>query len=262
MSQYEFLEFSEADGVARINLNRPAQANALDLPLAKELVAATAACKASSTVRAVILTGNGKLFCAGGDLGSMANAEGPVDKHLKELADTCHVAYINILTMRAPVVMAVNGAAAGIGFGLSMVGDITLASDKSSFLLAYTAAGLSPDGGTSKILPLVVGLKRAKELALLNRKLSAEEALEWGIVNQVVAADELMAAAEKMASRLATGPTNAFGSVKKLMLDALTQSLGDTMDAESVTIAANAVSPDGTEGIDAFMNKRKPEYKG
>lgn len=158
--------------------------------------------------------------------------------------------------------MAVNGAAAGIGFGLSMVGDITLASDQSSFLLAYTAAGLSPDGGTSKILPLVVGLKRAKELAILNRKLSAEEALEWGIVNQIVPADELLAAAEKMASRLASGPTNAFGSVKTLMLDALTQSLNETMDAESVTIAANAMSPDGTEGIDAFMNKRKPEYKG
>lgn len=262
MSEYQFLEFSEADGIARITLNRPAQANALDLPLAKELVAATAACKDSKTVRAVILTGNGKLFCAGGDLGSMANADGPVDKHLKELADTCHVAYTNILTMRAPVIMAVNGAAAGIGFGLSMVGDITLAADNSSFLMAYTAAGLSPDGGASKLLPLVVGMKRAKELTLLNRKLSAEEALDWGIVNQVVPADELIAAAEKMASRLASGPTNAFGSVKTMMLDALTQSVNQTMDQESVTIAANAVSADGTEGIDAFMNKRKPEYKG
>ena len=262
MSNYEFIEYSLENGLARITLNRPKQANALDLPMAKELVAATQECRDNNDVRAVLLTGNGKLFCAGGDLASMAKATGPVDEHLHELASTCHIAYNNILKMRAPVVVAVNGPAAGIGLGLALIGDVTLAADHASFLMAYTAAGLSPDGGSSKLLPLAVGLKRAKDLALTNRKLSASEAENWGIVSQVLPAEALMPSAEKLASRLASGPTNAFGHVKRLMLEALEVSLQHTLDDEATTIASSAVGADGTEGIDAFMNKRKPEFKG
>jgi len=262
MSNYENIQYSLKDGLATITLNRPNQGNSFDLPTAREFVTATTECRENKAVRAVLLTGNGKLFCAGGDLGSMANADGPVDKHLLVLANTCHVAYNNILKMRAPVVVAVNGPAAGIGLGLALIGDITLASDKASFLMAYTAAGLSPDGGSTRLLPLVIGFKRAKDMAITNRKLSAAEAENWGLVSRVIPAEELMGDAEKVAMRLASGPTDAYGSVKQLMLDALDLSLQHTLDDEAKTIARNAVSTDGSEGIDAFMNKRKPEYKG
>jgi len=262
MNDYKYLEFSVEDSIATITLNRPEAANALNIELASELNHVTNICQHDNNVRAVILTGNGKLFCAGGDLSSMATAGEKVDLALKELTDQCHSAFTSLMRMRAPVIIAVNGAAAGIGLSLALIGDITIASDKASFTTAYTAAGLSPDGGATYLLPRAIGFKRAKEMMLTNRKVGATDALDWGMVNQLVSHESLLDEAHSIAKRLAQGPTNAFGSVKSLMLSGFAESLESQMALEAEAIGKNAVSSDGQEGINAFLERRRPDFWG
>jgi 2-(1,2-epoxy-1,2-dihydrophenyl)acetyl-CoA isomerase len=182
MNQFNCLEFSQDGSVATITLNRPDAGNAFNLELASELNNVARQCREDSSIRAVILTGNGKLFCAGGDLASMAEAGDKVDLALKDLTDQCHEAYATLLSMPAPVVVAVNGASAGIGVSLTLIGDITIASEKASFTMAYTAAGLTPDGGATYLLPRAIGYKRAKEMMITNRKVnrSANPGTETG----------------------------------------------------------------------------------
>ncbi len=262
MNNFELVEFSVENGVATITLNRPSAGNAVNLLLATELNQAANLCCYNSSVRAVILNANGKLFCAGGDLAAMAQAGENVDSLLKDIAEQCHAAYSTLQRMRAPVIAAINGPAAGIGFSLSLAADIAIASDKASFLMAYTAAGLSPDGGISYLLPKMIGLRRAKEMALSNRKLSANEALDWGLVNKVVAGDDLQQEALALATTLAQGATNAIGSAKSLFLSGDTQSLETQMILEAGEIAKNAKTKDGQEGIHAFLERRKADFTG
>jgi len=163
--------------------------------------------------------------------------------------------------MDAPVIAAVNGTAAGAGVGLVAMADLALCARSSKFNLAYTRAGLSPDAGTSFLLPRTVGLKRAMELLLLNRTLSAAEAHDWGLVNEVVAEEELLGRAVALAEELAAGACGAYGATKRLVA----QSLGafeSQMVLESETIAARAVSAEGAEGISAFLEKRTPHFPG
>lgn len=262
MSDFKNLEFLLDGAVATITLNRPDHANALDLDMASELARAARLCQRDSDIRAVVLTGNGKLFCAGGDLASMADAGEEVDLALKGLTDQCHAAFSTMMRMRAPVIVAVNGAAAGIGLSLALVGDITIASEKASFTMAYTAAGLSPDGGATYLLPRAIGYKRAKEMMISNRRLSATEALDWGLVNQVVAPEALLEEAQTQAKRLAKGATDAFGSVKSLLLTGFSESLETQMALEAQAIGKNATGADGQEGVSAFLEKRRPLFKG
>jgi len=262
MSEYELLEFSLDAGIATITLNRPDAANAFNLTLATELNHAANRCQQESDVRAVILCANGKLFSAGGDLGVMSEAGNQVDAVLKQLTDQLHSAISIFMRMRAPLIVAVNGAAAGIGLSLALIGDITIASEKASFMLAYTAAGLSPDGAATYLLPKIVGIKRAREMMITNRRLTATEALEWGMVNQVVGADALLDETLVLAKSIAQGPTNAFGSVKSLVLSGFGESLESQMRLEVEEIIRNAIGKDGREGIDAFLNKRQPRFNG
>ena len=152
--------------------------------------------------------------------------------------------------------------AAGGGFSMALFGDIVFAARSAKFVMAYTNAGLSPDGSSSYYLPRVVGLRRAQELMLTNRMLSAEEAQEWGIVTTVVDDDVLLEEAEKLANKLANGPTRAYGAVKKLLSRTFEQSLEEQLEIESRHIAKMADSVDGREGLDAFLKKRKPSFKG
>jgi 2-(1,2-epoxy-1,2-dihydrophenyl)acetyl-CoA isomerase len=164
--------------------------------------------------------------------------------------------------MRAPLVVAVNGTAAGAGMSLAVSGDLVLAADVAKFTMAYTAAGLSPDGSSSYFLPRLIGLRRTQELMLTNRRLSAQEAFEWGLVNRVVAADDLQQQARALAAQLAQGPTRAFGTVKRLLNESFTGTLETQMELEARGIAAMAGTPDGREGIQAFLEKRKPSFSG
>jgi 2-(1,2-epoxy-1,2-dihydrophenyl)acetyl-CoA isomerase len=261
MSEYELLDFHVEAEIATITLNRPDAANAFNLTMATELNHAANRCAHNPGVRVVVLCANGKLFSAGGDLSVMSDAGNQVDAALKQLTDQLHGAFSTLMRMRAPLIVAVHGAAAGIGLSLALIGDITIASEKASFTLAYTAAGLSPDGGATYLLPRVVGIKRAKEMMITNRRLSAAEALDWGMVNQVVAADDLLDETAATAKSIAQGATNAFGSVKSLLLSSFTESFESQMVLEVEAIAENAMSENGREGIRAFLEKRQPDFK-
>ncbi|MCZ6590205.1 MAG: enoyl-CoA hydratase-related protein, partial [Alphaproteobacteria bacterium] len=164
--------------------------------------------------------------------------------------------------MDAPLVMAVNGTAAGGGFSLALAGDYVIAADSAKFISAYTASGLTPDGSSTYYLAKHVGLLRAKELILTNRLLSAEEACAWGLVSKVVPGDQLMDEAMATARAFATGPTRAYGIAKNLLTTAYSEALEAQLDAESRGIAVTMGSRDGRHGIESFLNKKKPEFTG
>ena len=258
----ETLIFTIENSVATITINRPNDANAMNLQLAKELAQAAMACDQSPGVRAVILTGTGKMFSAGGDLASFADAGNNVGSALKELTTYLHGAISTFSRMNAPLIVAVNGVAAGAGFSLVAAGDYCIASSKAKFTMAYTGAGLSPDCGASFYLPPLIGLRRTKELMLTNRLLKAEEALEWGILNEVVEPDELQSRALEFASQIATGPTKAFGAVKSLLLTSYSTSLETQLELEARAISRLGAGEDGQEGISAFLAKRKAVFSG
>jgi 2-(1,2-epoxy-1,2-dihydrophenyl)acetyl-CoA isomerase len=259
---FDNLTFEIKDGLARLTLNRPKAANSFNIDLTREFLEVATICADDSAIRAVLLTGTGRFFSAGGDLKNFAAAEDQVSKMVSETADTLHAAISKFARMNAPIVAAVNGPAAGAGMSLVCMTDIALAAESAIFNMAYTAAGLAPDGSSTYFLPRVVGIRRAKELMLTNRTLSAAEAHAWGIVERVVPDDDLMAEAEKLARDLASGPTLAFGAVKKLLLSSQNAQLEDQLDAETSAIVSMTRTLDGREGVAAFREKRKPDFKG
>jgi len=260
--KFENLLFDLSDHVARVTLNRPDAANGIDLALGRDLMRVAIRCDEDPEVRAVLLTGAGKMFCAGGDLKSFASFGDDLPAALKELTTYLHAATSRFARMDAPLVVAVNGAAAGAGMSLAVAGDLVVAAASAKFTMAYTAAGLSPDGSSSYYLPRLIGLRRTQELMLTNRRLSAEEALEWGLVNRVVPDETLLDEAGKLAAQLAQGPTRALGKVKTLLAASFAGTLETQMEQEARAIAEMAGAPDGKEGIQAFLEKRRPTFSG
>lgn len=220
----DFVSFERKGAVACITVTRPEVGNSMNEALVAGLSAAIRRCEADSEVRAVVLTGSGRFFCVGGELGGLQD---PVKTALGIRTMTLHLhAVITALArMRAPSIAAVNGAAAGAGLSLALGCDFLIASETAQFASAYAAAGLSPDGGQSWTLPRRVGAQRARVMMLQARKLSAAEALDWGLVDHVVAADALAGAARALAAELAAGPTAAFGRIKNLLADSACTSL-------------------------------------
>lgn len=253
------VKFELRDDVAWVTLNRPDSANTMNLQFGRDLLDAATRCRGTRGVRAVVITGEGKAFSFGGDLGAMMmNEGGNVEAYLRELTVDLHAAIVAFSRLDAPVIAAVNGTAAGAGMGLVLMADLAIAAEGARFSLAYTAVGLTPDGSTSYFLPRAVGTKRAMELVLTNRPLSAAEALDWGLVNKVVPDAEVVVEAGKLASRLAAGPLVAFGHAKRLMRSEA--SLEAQLEDESRTISSQARSPEAAEGISAFLGKRKPAF--
>lgn len=260
MSVPRTLRIERQGGVVIITLNRPDEANSLDATMAAELAAAAAHCDGDPEVRAVLLTGSGRFFCAGGDVKAMAGLGAHTAAALKRLADDLHRAIATFQRMRAPLVVAVNGPAAGAGFSLAVTGDIVLASEAASFTMAYTAIGLSPDGSSSWFLPRLIGLRRTQALMLTNRKLDAAQALDWGLVTEVVAADALADTALRQAQALAAGAAESQAVVKRLLLDSFANGLETQMEIEGRHIAHCAATADGQEGIRAFCERRRPRF--
>jgi 2-(1,2-epoxy-1,2-dihydrophenyl)acetyl-CoA isomerase len=246
--------------VGLVTLNRPDNANVLNLTMGRELLEAAIACGANPDVRAIVLTGAGKNFCFGGDLRGMMSEGGAVDAYLRELTSFLHQAISHFVRMDAPVIAAVNGTAAGAGVGLVAMADLAICARSAKFSLAYTGVALTPDGGTSFFLPRLIGTKRAMELILTNRPLGADEALSWGLVNQVVDDAACVEDALRLAEKLAAGPVHAFGKAKRLVAGA-SGALEAHLVLESETIAQQAASPEGQEGIKAFLEKRKAQYR-
>jgi 2-(1,2-epoxy-1,2-dihydrophenyl)acetyl-CoA isomerase len=248
-------------GVARLTLDRPDAGNGVNLELARELMEATTECSEDRNVRAVLVRGAGANFCVGGDLREFGTMDGRLPLHLKHVTTYLHAAIASLVRLDAPVVAAVQGSAAGAGFSLVCSCDLVVAAESARFLMAYTKVGLSPDGSGSWFLPRLVGTRRALELALTNRRLSAEEAHSWGVVNRVVADDRLGEEAELLVNQLAAGATAALADAKHLLHDSWDNQLETQLEHETLALARNA-GKDGLEGIRAFLEKRAPRFTG
>ena len=262
MSSDSTIRLERDGGIAKLTLTRPDAANALNMEMAQALMRAAIELDEDESVRAVLLTGEGKMFCAGGDLGAMNAAGDGTSAYLMELTTNLHAAISRFARMRAPIVTAVNGTAAGAGFSMMCATELAIASETAKFTMAYTGAGLSPDGSSTYFLPRIIGTRRTLELMLTNRVLNSAEALEWGLVNQVVPADELMSTAENLVEHLASGPTESYGLVKRLLLNSAYDSLESQMEHEARGIAGSSRTADGKEGIAAFLEKRRPQFGG
>jgi 2-(1,2-epoxy-1,2-dihydrophenyl)acetyl-CoA isomerase len=248
------------ESVAFLSLARPEAANTMNLEFGREFLAAAFAIEAAPSVRAVLLTGQGKNFCFGGDLKGMVASGSDVRAYLSELTTNLHAGMALLARLDAPVIAAVNGTAAGAGLGLVLAADLAIAARSAKFAPAYTGVGLTPDAGCTFMLPRAVGYKRAMELLLTNRVLDAQQALDWGLVNQVVEDGTLAETAAALAARLAAGPAGAFGAVKRLLAEA-EPGFEAQLARESRSIASRGMTAEGREGIAAFLEKRAPRFR-
>jgi len=247
-------------GVLTLTLNRPTAGNAIDIDLAHALMLAAIACDEDASIRCVVLTGAGKLFCAGGDIAAFAAAGEKTPSLIKELTAYLHAAIARFARMEKPLITAVNGAAAGAGFSLAILGDIAIGSAAASFTLAYGSIGLSPDGGATWLLPRLIGLRRTQELALTGQRLTAAQAASLGLITRAVEAAELAGEAAKLAAQLAAGPTRAFGRTRNLLHASFSTSLETQMENEARAIAACAGGAEAREGLAAFLAKRPANF--
>ena len=254
------IKLEVSNGLARLTLANPAAGNVLNMAAIEELAQAVERLKAQ-TPRAVLLRAEGKNFCVGGDIRSFSSApdRGAL---LEQMAGRLHESVAALAALPAPVIAVVQGAAAGAGLSLVAGADLVLAGRNANFTMAYTGIAFSPDGGATYFLPRLIGLRRTQEMALTNRRLSAEEALQWGLVTKVVDDDQLAAEGEALAQRIAAGPSFAFGAVKKLLNDGATRNLVTQLAAETQAIAATARSEDAGEGLAAFLERRPSKFKG
>ncbi len=256
---YETLLSDTKDGVRVLTLNRPEVLNALNARAGDELLDALREAERAPEVRCLLLTGSGRAFCAGADLRDHT----PGETSLGEILRTRYNRIIHhIRTMEKPVVAAVNGVAAGAGCNLALAADLRLASDRASFLQAFTRVGLIPDSGGTWLLPRLVGLGRALELMLLAEPIDAPTAERVGLVNRVVPHDDLMARAMEWAGRLANGPTRAYGLVKRGVEHNLTVGLRDALEYEALLQEVAGRTEDHREGVAAFLEKRPASYSG
>ena len=243
--------------VAIITLNRPESANALDDVMTRELFEVALACDQATDIRAVLLTAAGdRLFCGGGDLKVFAEAADQAGALVNEMVNSLHGAMTRFARMAKPVLVAVNGNAGGAGVSLTAMADLAIAADTACFTMAYTRVGLTPDGSSTFFLPRLIGLRRTAELALTNRTLTAQEALDWGLVNRVVPATELHDKALDWARELAAGPTGAFAATKRLLLDSLSTPLETQMEHEARAIISAVTGTEARAGIAGFLSGR------
>jgi 2-(1,2-epoxy-1,2-dihydrophenyl)acetyl-CoA isomerase len=259
---YQHLTLERRDQVATLTLNRPDAYNAFNLAFGHEIFQAVLEADDDPQVRCLLVTGAGKAFCGGGDVREFVDNLPRIGAHIKELTTYLHGAVSRLCRTDKPVVVAVNGVAAGGGLSLVLAGDLVLAAESARFTMAYSKIGATPDGSSSYFLPRLVGLRRAMELYLTNRVLSAGEALTWGLVTRVVPDAELRATAEALARELAQGPTRAFGAAKRLFHQATWESLETQMELEAQIIAASGRTEDFREGVTAFANKKTPTFRG
>ncbi|WP_439572086.1 enoyl-CoA hydratase/isomerase family protein [Phreatobacter sp.] len=246
--------------VALIRLNRPRQLNVLDPALGRGLVAAVGEAAADDSIRAVVLAGAGRSFCAGGDLSVFHSDPDRAPEAAGELIDLFHTALRGIAIMPKPVIAAVQGPVAGGGFSLAVACDLVIAAEDASFLAAYTRLGTSPDGGLTWSLASLVGRRRALDLVLTNRRLDAATALAWGLVNDVVPADAVEARALSLAATFETASAATTAAVKRLVGDAPARSFDAQLDAERASFVARAATADFREGIAAFIKRRAPVF--
>lgn len=254
--------FEVTHGIARITLNRPETGNAVNLLMARALVDAAIQCQTDAAIRCVVLTGAGRLFCAGGDIGLFQSAGDRVDAILRDLAGTLHMALVRFARMPKPLLVLVNGPAAGAGLSLAICGDVVLCGRSAHFTAAYSALGLTPDGGMSWLLPRLVGLRKAQEIVLTNRRIKADEAEAIGMVTRTVDDDMLVAEGEKLAVQLAGAAVGAIGAARALLRQSLETSLETQLEREAEAISRAGSMPECGEGLAAYFEKRPANFRG
>jgi 2-(1,2-epoxy-1,2-dihydrophenyl)acetyl-CoA isomerase len=254
--------FATGDGVATITLNRPDVLNSFNRPMARELTEAFGRVAGDDTLRAVVLTGAGRGFCAGQDLAEAV----PKDGAMPDLGDIVRDGYNPIVRairkLEKPVLCAVNGVAAGAGANLAFACDIVIASSAATFIQSFAKIGVIPDTGGTFILPRIVGLHRATIMTMLAEKMSAQQAREWGLVYLVTEPESLMETATGTARFLATQPTRGLGLIKRGFNASLGIDLDDQLDYEEELQREAGGTGDYAEGVRAFLEKRKPVFKG
>ncbi len=260
---YETITYAVADGVATITLNRPDKLNSFTVQMHGELADAIKAVKKDVSVRCLLLTGAGRGFCAGQDLGDRAVASSDTAPNLGESLEKRYNPLVRALqALEMPVICAVNGVAAGAGANLAFACDIVIAAKSASFIQAFCKIGLVPDSGGTWTLPRLVGQARATALMMLGDKVPAEQAEAWGMIYKTVEDDALMAEANAMAAHLATQPTKGLALIKRALRDTWTNTLDDQLDLERDLQTLAGETEDYQEGVAAFMEKRKPTFKG
>lgn len=246
------LEVDEG-GLAEVRLERPERGNAFDLELTREFNARLLECEQRDDVRAVLICGSGRTFCVGGDLGYMRAAGREAGTALRVLADEMHRAVRCLARMPKPVIAAAHGAVAGVGLSLVCAADLALASEDASFLLAYTAVGLSPDGGCSWLLPRIVGPRAAAEMTLANRRVAAAEAAQLGLLSRVVSADSLREESRALGAKLGAAPPRATAMAALLLRRSAASSLDEQLELEAESISQLAAGAEAREAIEAFF---------
>jgi len=260
---YKAMGFEMQDNVAWIRFNRPDAMNAINAQATNEFYQIVNRISGDRSVRAVVLTGSGdRAFCAGGDVAEFAGHADDLPSLVREMTGVLHVGISRLAWLPAPVIAAVNGVAAGAGLSFAACCDLAIAADTAKFTSAYTKIGLTPDGSSTFFLTRLLGRRRVMELYMTNRVLSAQEALEWGLVNSVVPAADLMSTVTKLATELANGPTRAYAGIKKLVMMSPNDTLESQMERETRVIAEMAATRDASEGIAAFTAKRKAAFTG
>ena len=249
------------DGVGEICFNRPKVLNALNLDACTALLACCEKLSGTKDLRVVVLRGEGSSFMAGGDLGQFRDA-GDRPAFTRQILEPLNAALLILDELPLPVIAAVQGAAAGAGASIALAADLVIAAEDAKFIMAYARVGTSLDGGSTWALPRLIGLRRAMEMALLAEPVTASQALAMGLINRVVPVAELRNETKALARRLATGPTAAYGRIKRLLRDSSTQEYAVQLKAELEAFAACAATADFGGGLAAFFAKRAAVFRG
>jgi 2-(1,2-epoxy-1,2-dihydrophenyl)acetyl-CoA isomerase len=243
-----------------ISLDRPERANAFNFEMIAELRTALEQTARDSQIRCVVLTGAGNSFSAGHDITEMLAAQGQDISYREHLEETYNPLILQIRRLEKPVIAAVNGPIAGAGLGVALACDLRVAAETASFTVGFTGIGLVPDSAVSLLLPALIGLGRTAEFTFTNQPITATQALEWGMINQVVPGDKLAETVAKLAASLAAGPTGAYGLTKRLFNKNVLPNLEEALKFEGEMQEVASKSSEHIEGVRAFLEKRKPSY--
>lgn len=254
------IRMTEDDGIAKLILNRPEVFNAFDHDMVEHFARHVVMLAADDSVRGVVISGRGKAFCAGGDLRCISEFPLGASVAFHRLAASFHQAILEIRRMPKPVIAAINGIAAGGGFSLALACDLRVMEKSAILRQAYTSNGLCIDGGDTFTLPRLVGLARALEIVAFDKPISSEHALAWGLTTKVVEDGRTVEEAVEMAHELANGSLNSFGWSKQLLTDSFNTAFEAQIERERAGLCSCAAHPDGKEGLQAFVEKRKPVF--